>query len=102
MNHPDDCTGVPLSSLRDGALFSAVTGFRGMRKMMLGDNVVMCVDYDSGSFNYFDGDMPCWEIRIGGWKPANALPSPEQGRADATFGYINAILTPEEQGRPKG
>lgn len=66
--HPDDCTSVRLDSLRPGAILSTVTGWRGIK-----DEAGLCCSYDDGSVVSFDPSTPCWEIRLGGWPPRNAL-----------------------------
>lgn len=68
-DYPDACTSVPLSSLRPGAILSTVTGWRGIK-----DEAGLCCSYDDGSVVSFDPSTPCWEIRLGGWTPRNALP----------------------------
>lgn len=72
--HPDDASSVPLYSLRPGAILSTATGWRGIKS-----ESGLCCSYDDGSLVSFDPATPCWEIRLGGWPPRNALPDPEKG-----------------------
>ena len=102
MTHPDACTSVPLSSLRPGALFSTVAGGRGVKRNTAITGGSLCVSYAAGGEDWLSGDTPCWEIRLGGWPPANALPRVQQGRADATFGITHIGEPITEAERRKG
>jgi hypothetical protein len=72
MIHSDDCTSVPLSSLRLGALFRTKSGWRGMKTPGYSLDLVNGRSYEDGGRTVFPADTPCWEITLGGWQPANA------------------------------
>jgi hypothetical protein len=66
----DKCTSVSLSSLRPGALFSTMTGWRGL-KTPWGSHGCYCYSYDDGQPAHLEDDTPVWEHVWGGWPAAN-------------------------------
>lgn len=74
--HPDDCTSVKLDSLRPGATFTSVTGFRGMTCADGTPAGIFVLGYDNGEIRLLPRGTPVWEHVWGGWPAANALPRP--------------------------
>ncbi len=67
----DDSTSTPFSQIRCGAIFSTVTGWRGLKA-----NNGHCYSYDDGSEAVFENEAECWNIIIGGWPPRSGKCSP--------------------------